>query len=312
MRHIPHFTLRRLEVFAVVAECGGFRSAADKLGMTQPSVSTHIEALERALRGQLFERRRGRSGRLTDLGSTFLNHARKLLAEAECMASDMAQTRAARERRVVFACQRSLSDIRPPLLAEFASEHREVELVTRVGRQEEVVDLLRSASADVGLCLTNDEMAGLRSVVIGEQQLVVIAAPDHALARRGRIPPAELNRHDFVAAPRNSLLGREIARLLAGIGADSIRVVSTATEFEFLRALVLREVGLYCCLACHVGNDIAAGRLIALSLDAPPLMLQMRQAFPPGQQPTGAVSVFAAFQHRRLGALRTPALPQGR
>jgi DNA-binding transcriptional LysR family regulator len=311
MRHIPHFTLRRLEVFTVAAECGGFRAAADRLGMTQPSVSAHIEALEREVRGALFERRRGRSGCLTELGRTFLDHARKLLAEADSMAADVAKTRVRREQRIVFACQRSLTDVMSPLLAEFASQHREIELVTRVGRQEEVIELLRSAAADIGLCLSNDEIPGLRSVVIGEQQLVVVAAPNHPLARGRRIAPSELNRHDFVGAPENSLLGQQITRLLSGVGAGSIPVVSRATEFEVLRALVLREVGLYCCLHCHVAGDIAAGRLVALSLNSPPLTLCMRQAFPERRQSTGAVSAFAAFQRQRLSpATRFPEAPR--
>jgi molybdate transport repressor ModE-like protein len=300
MRHVPHFTLRRLEVFAAVAECGGFRAAADKLGMSQPSVSTHVEALERQVQGELFERRRGRSGRLTELGATFLGHAQQLLAEADCLASDVARARAERERRVVFACQRSLSDLLPSLLAEFAGQHREIELVTRVGRQEEVIELVRSAGADIGLFLGNADIAGVHSTIIGHQQLVIVAAPRHPLARRKRIDPGELNRHDFVAAPQNSLLGHDIARLLADIGAGSITVVSRATEFEFLRALALEGVGLYCCVASHVTGDIAAGRLVVLSLDAPPLTLQMRQLFPMRRSVSRAVSAFAAFQRQRL------------
>ncbi len=303
MQHRPHFTLRRLEVFAAIADCGGFRAAADKLGMTQPSVSTHVEALERHLKGELFHRRRGHSNQLTHLGATFLKHARQVLADADCMAADVAVTRDEQQRRVVFACQRSLGDVLSSMLAEFARAHREVELVTRVGRQEEVIEWVSAAVADVGLCLGADGIAGLNSIVVGEQRFVVIASPRHGLSRRAAVAPAELVPHDFVAAPEHSLLGKSISRLLAGIGAAPLRVVSRATEFEFLRALVLEDVGLYCCLASHVQDDIAAGRLVALKLNAPSLTLPVVQIVAPGRRLPRAVGDFAAFQRGRLAGI---------
>lgn len=303
MPHRLHFTLRRLEVFAAIADCGGFRAAADKLGMTQPSVSTHVEALERHLKGELFHRRRGRSNELTHLGVTFLKHARQVLADADSMAADVSRTRDELRRRVVFACQRSLGDLSPPMLAAFARQHREIELVTRVGRQEEVIEWVRASVADIGLCLGTDGTVGLDGITIGAQSLVVIASPTHPLAGRTVVQPADLVAHDFVAAPEHSLLGQDISRLLARIGAAPLRVVSRATEFEFLRALVLEEIGLYCCLASHVQSDIAAGRLVALRLDAPPLSLPVVQIVLAGRRLSAAVRDFAAFQRRRLAGI---------
>src|SRR6185295_19754119 len=165
MRRAPGLTLRRLEVFVIIAERGGFRAAAEALGMAQPSVSAHVQALEGQAGGELFERRRGRGVGLTDLGQTFLKHARQLLAEADEMAVDLSRSRADTARRVTFACQRSLSHVLPPSLAAFARHHREVELVTRVGRQEEVLDMVRSGAAHIGLYLGNQDIAGLKSAV---------------------------------------------------------------------------------------------------------------------------------------------------
>ncbi len=303
MQHRPQFTLRRLEVFAAIADCGGFRAAADKLGMTQPSVSTHVEALERQLKGELFYRRRGRNNELTHLGTTFLKHARQMLADADSMAADVAHWRDEQQRRVVFACQRSLGDLTPPMLAAFARLHREIELVTRVGRQEEVIEWVGASVADIGLCLGVDGTDGLDCTTIGQQTFVVIASPNHPLARRSVVLPTELVHYDFVAAPEHSLLGNGISRLLAGIGAAPLRVVSRATEFEFLRALVLEDIGLYCCLASHVRSDIAAGRLVALRLDAPPLTLPVTQIVARGRRLSRAVRDFAAFQRRRLAEI---------
>jgi DNA-binding transcriptional LysR family regulator len=299
MQKHRRITLRRLEVFLEIVDSGGFRAAADRLGLAQPSISNHVQALEAEAGGMLFRRRRGSGVELTDLGKTFLNHAKLLLDEANRMAMDLDQSRADAERQVIFACQRSLADFMPPLVAEFARDHREVELMTRVGRQEEIVDMIKTGAANIGLFLSNHDVPGLKSFVIGTEEIVIVASRSHSLAGRRRISPSELSGHAFVGAPAGSLFGDAIARLLNDIGVEHVRVVSTATEFEFLRALVLADVGLYCCLRKRAQPDIDTGQLVALDLDAPPLLLEIRQVFSIRRQVSPAVARFAEFLRQR-------------
>jgi DNA-binding transcriptional LysR family regulator len=299
MQKHRRITLRRLEVFVEIVENGGFRAAADRLGLAQPSVSNHVQALEAEAGGMLFRRRRGSGVELTDLGKTFLTHAKLLLSEANSMAMDLDQSRAEAERQVIFACQRSLADFMPPLIAEYARDHREVELMTRVGRQEEIVDMIKNGAANIGLFLSNRDIPGLKSFVIGAEEVVIIASRSHPLAGRRKIAPSELSNHTFVGAPAGSLFGDAIAGLLRDIGTEHVKVVSTATEFEFLRALVLADVGLYCCLRKRAQPDIDKGQLVALDLDAAPLLLEVRQVFSIRRQVSPAVARFAEFLRRR-------------
>lgn len=298
---MARITIRRLEVFVAIAECGGFRSAAERLGMAQPSVSAHVHALELEAGGDLFERRRGRGVSLTEIGQTFLRHARQMLAEADDMTSDLRRAKLETDRRIVFACQRSLSDFLPPVLANFAGRHREIELVTRVGRQEEVIEMIERGTANLGLYLGNQDVPGLRSVVVGQQQLVVIAAPDHPLAQRHSVQPAELENYSFVGPPDGSYFGKAMLQLLADIGAHKISIVSKATEFEFLRALVVAGVGLYCCLLKRVQPDLDKRTVVSLPVAAPPLMMDVRQVFSIRRPVSPSVALFAEFlrqQHR--------------
>src|SRR2546421_9810229 len=71
--------LRRLEVFAKVAELGSFSRAADALFLTQPTVSEHVRALEDELGVQLLDRL-GRGTTPTKAGTLLLGYARRLLA----------------------------------------------------------------------------------------------------------------------------------------------------------------------------------------------------------------------------------------
>src|SRR2546422_11725477 len=73
--------LRRLEIFAKVAELGSFSRAAEALFLTQPTISEHIRALEDELGVQLLDRL-GRGAAPTRAGQLLLGYARRMLGLA--------------------------------------------------------------------------------------------------------------------------------------------------------------------------------------------------------------------------------------
>ena len=76
------FDIRHLRYFLAVAEAGSFSRAADRLGISQPSVSQQMRDLEAGLRVPLFQRR-GKRILLTPRGLIFQEHARSLLHQVE-------------------------------------------------------------------------------------------------------------------------------------------------------------------------------------------------------------------------------------
>src|SRR4029450_12979758 len=74
--------IRHLRYFLAVAGAGSFSRAADRLGISQPSVSQQMRDLEGSLRGSLFQRR-GKRILLTSAGLIFQEHARAILGQLE-------------------------------------------------------------------------------------------------------------------------------------------------------------------------------------------------------------------------------------
>jgi DNA-binding transcriptional LysR family regulator len=286
-------TFRRLEVFIAVVEAGSLRTAADRLGISQPSVSGHIKALEVQLGQTLFERRRGAPSGLTEQGRRLHERAIDIVAQAEALAENLGLPVPTR-RRLVLCAQRSVGNfLLSEPLAEFACCRQDIELVIEAGRYEDVVRALLEGRAELGFLLARGQVVDLPSEVVGHTALRFYAAPSHPLARRLRIDVAELVRHPFVVAEQGSRFALMIQSLLQEAGIAGFPVACQAQEVAIVRALVGRGVGLTCSLQCSMAEAVRRGEVVELPVACPPLVVDIRQAFAPRRRPSGPAQDFA-------------------
>src|SRR2546425_1188203 len=130
--------LRRLEVFAKVAELGSFSRAADALSLTQPTVSEHVRALEDELGVQLLDRL-GRGATPTHAGRLLLNYARRMLAlqrEAR-QALDQFQGRMSGEL-VVGGSTIPGEYVLPALIGRFKGKYPDISICLLIGSSRQV------------------------------------------------------------------------------------------------------------------------------------------------------------------------------
>ncbi|MGH7126420.1 MAG: LysR family transcriptional regulator, partial [Stellaceae bacterium] len=202
MSGLQNVTIRQLRVFAAVVDAGGFGAASAQLDIAQTSVSAHIQAIEEQLGQPVFLRRPGRTPVLTELGTALLEHARVIVAEVDALTTRLGAKERRFEEQIVFACQRPIAhSVLPPVVARFALEHPTVELVTRVGTQEEVTELIQDGSAGIGCLISNGEIPNVASEALGTERCVLIAGRQHPLAGRDMVDPRDLERFPFVGAP---------------------------------------------------------------------------------------------------------------
>jgi LysR family transcriptional regulator, low CO2-responsive transcriptional regulator len=296
-------TLRRLQVFVMVAETGSFAAAARQLGISQPSVSSHIQNLEKELAGPLFVREPGRRAALTDGGRKLLLHARSMLASASKLEEGAGNRKP--PGTLTIACQRSLANtvMREPL-ACFAREHRDIRMAVRIAFQEEVIANIRSGAADVGYLLSNTPITGVRSKLIGRLRFVVFAPPNHPLAARKRIRAVELRDFEFVGPPERSMFCRTVAAMLQTIGVEPLNIVAEGTEFSVLRDLTLAGMGLCCSLEASVRADVASRQVVVLDIDAPPLFADVLELTPARNDSRSSVRLFSELLNAGAGVWR--------
>jgi DNA-binding transcriptional LysR family regulator len=271
---------RRLSVFKAVVDLGGFNAAADRLGIAQPSVGAHIKALERQAGQPLFYRGRGIRSHLTKAGETFYSYAAEMLHKSEQASAALTDLRTCGLSEIALAAQRAISHyFLPAYLASFANRHPGMKIVTRTGTTENVLDLVRARSVDLGLFPALGPVPGLESRVLANEPLVMVVAPSHPLARRKSIDPKELGTYAFVCGLRESHYFRMIDLVLKRIGIPEYEVAMELQDFAAVKEMARHGAGIACEMLRCLKDEIQAGSLVPLSLRGQQPKMQVRCAY---------------------------------
>src|SRR3954470_13136111 len=135
--------LQQLRYFLAVATTRHFTRAAEETGVSQPTLSKQIHALEDDLGAPLFDRVRG-NVTLTAAGETLLPLARRMVADADAARDAVQEIVGLRRGRVRVGATPSLcSSLVPTVLYRFREEHPDIELYVNEGSSQDLIaDLL--------------------------------------------------------------------------------------------------------------------------------------------------------------------------
>jgi DNA-binding transcriptional LysR family regulator len=256
-------TLHQLQVFSVVVAEGGFSAAARRLGLTQPAVSLQVRGLEEHFGAQLLERS-GRAVRLTDAGQQAYAYATRLLDVLADMESAMrSDTDRPAGRLHVGASTTPGEWLLPRLLPHFREQYPDVQLTVEVSDTAAVLEQVLRRQCDVGLVGGVAHAERLDFVPFAQDELVLVAAANHPLARGGAVAPAELGRYSFVFREAGSGTRAAAERALEQLGVTGLPVSMVLGSSEAVKQAVAAGVGLAVVSACSLG-DGDAGRLVVV------------------------------------------------
>jgi LysR family cyn operon transcriptional activator len=200
--------IRHLRYFLAVAEAGSFSRAADRLGISQPSVSQQLRDLEAALRVALFQRR-GKRILLTSAGQIFQEHARAILRQVENVlqevGSDAEPIRGSLHLGVIPVLNVPLV---PYLLGLFAADHPNVGLVVDEISSTEIETALEEGRMDVGLGFLTRHSPNLRYERLCTDEFAIVVAENHPWSKRRLIPFAELHQQRLLQLPDTFVMRR--------------------------------------------------------------------------------------------------------
>jgi molybdate transport repressor ModE-like protein len=294
-------TLHRLRVFTAVVERGGMGAAAKALGITQPSVSAHVRALETLTGHWLLERRPGQRVQVTEAGRILYEYARDVVVGAEDVRRFFRELTDGTSGSVSVACSGGLASfLLPPVLAEFISRWPRVFVSVHTGTLSDALQLLRTGAATIGVLRSLGEIEGMRSRCLRRDELLLVAAPDHPLARRPAVLPADLVRQPFVTGLQSSAFYRMMYRLLEEVGISGYRVVLELEDPQAIKAVVGCGVGIAPLLRSAAHRELARGELVALRVARPFPSMEIRVAHLPRKRLAAAERHLVELLEERL------------
>jgi DNA-binding transcriptional LysR family regulator len=185
-------SMRTLECLVTIMERGSLTKAAAVLHMSQPALSHQIAALERELGTPVIERL-PRGIRPTAAGLAAASEARIALSAADRAVIAGRRVAAGAGGRIRIACAETMTAwVLVPVLRSWRRRYPDVEMDLReYTSADRMLDVLLSGGTDVvvGPRPTRTEE---HVDVLGREEVVVIASPNHRFAGMDTVPPAEL------------------------------------------------------------------------------------------------------------------------
>ncbi len=232
--------LRHLRCLVMVADEAHFTRAARRLRIAQPALSQQIRRLEAEVGLPLVERTT-RSVRMTAAGKVLVEHARRMLREADTAVAELHDLRGLQTGRLAVGASQTMGSVDlSGLLVEFHRRYPAVELEV----EEDISNALAAAlhRDELDLAFITFTADGLESFPLASEPLVCIVPPGHALAERERIDVRALEGELFVVFRRGATI-RQLVDEAARAAGFSPRVLFETNNAGRMASLVAQGMG---------------------------------------------------------------------
>ena len=234
----PRVTLRQWAVFAAIAQCETTTAAGSQLGLSQSAVSAALAELESTLGHPLFDRH-ARRLHLNALGRQLLPQAQALLDHADALEH---------------------ATVQPNVRLKLAAS-------STIGNTQDVVDAVQRFEVDIGLIEGTCRGEALEIETWIDDEMVIVAAPDHPLAR-GPASRAALREAGWLMREPGSGTRELIdSRIASVIG--PLHVALELGHSEAIQRTVAAGYGISCLSRHVVADALRDGRLVEVQSDLP-------------------------------------------
>lgn len=189
-------TIRHLKVFIAVAETGTMSAAAEKLYLSQPSVSQAIRELESHYQVLLFERL-SKKLFITEAGKRLYSYAKPVAAQFDLIEENMTQE-ARLQRLRVGATVTVGSSLLPYFIRDLKEAFPDTVLYSYVNNTRIIEKKLLDMELDVAVVEGRIRHPDLVSIPLVHDMLVLACCRRHPFAGRASLPVQELEGQDFV------------------------------------------------------------------------------------------------------------------
>ena len=259
----------RLKVFLEVKKHLNFSKASEALFITQPAVSKHIKTLEDELGVQLFERTK-QGVKLTSEGEKYSLFAEEILNLYEEGKFVMNHVNNTYEGTLKIGASTTLAQyILPKILAQFAAQHKGIEIILFNNNTEEIENLLIQKKIDVGFIEGVSGKPQLKYAEIGKDELVCTVSTKHPLAEKNSCTIEDILQFPWVFREQGSgsLDILNIYLKQSGVSKKDIHAEAYLGSTESIKSYLKVSNCIGFVSVYSITDEIIAGKLKILDID---------------------------------------------
>jgi DNA-binding transcriptional LysR family regulator len=279
-------------IFMRVVERGSFSAVAREIGLSQPTISKQIGALEKRLGGRLFARST-RQLCLTDEGQRYYEHCRQILAAVDNAEHSFqtGQERIAGPLRIASSGSFGRIQIAPRLHG-FLQQNPNVSIDLQLN--DENVDLV-SEGIDVAVRIGQLKDSSLVARQIGLTRRRVFAAPTYLEQYGVPVTPDELSDHNCLVFNQLEHFDSWSFEHCGKWSSVQVKGNVRSNNSESIRQMVLSGLGISLSPSWLFREDLQAGRALALLEGYTPSSLPIHAVSPPDRRQSARVRAFTDY-----------------
>ncbi len=272
-------SIRQLQYLVALSEELHFRRAAERVNVTQPTLSMQIQQLEKRLGVSLVER--GSAGvTLTPLGREIADRARRVLGEVQDIVDLATSSQHGLHGTVRLGVPSTLGPyLLPHIVPELHSSYPGLKLYVKEDKPSELQAQLQSGVYDLIISPLPIKHSELDVERVFREPLLIVTAHDHPLARMQKIERGDLKGANILAIEKGYHLHDQVRSICDEFGANLMRDYE-GTSLDTLRLMVGMGVGVAFLPALYVRSEIGSrGEVAVLKIKAPSLHRQIGVAW---------------------------------
>jgi DNA-binding transcriptional LysR family regulator len=275
-------TLHQLKVFEATARHSSFTKAAEELYITQPTVSTQIKQLTKAVGLPLFEQI-GKRLYLTEAGKELLHTCQEIFDKLGNFEMKVADLKGTKQGRLQLGVITTTKYFIPRILGAFCQQYPGIDIALQVTNHQKLQERMLNNEDDLYILSQLPEEIDLYSQAFLENPLVVVARRDHPLADRQNLPLVSLQDEAFIMRESGSGTRQAVQKLLSQ-NEVSVKVRLELGSNEAIKQAIAGGLGISVLSKHTLSTESANGELTILDVQGFPIQRDWYVAHLAGKQ----------------------------
>ncbi len=259
--------LRQLEVFTTVVEKNSFSQAAQKLNLTQPTISSHIRQLEQELNATLIVRTT-RSISVTEAGQKLYHYATSILEIRQKIVDEFSGKSAHLIKLGVSTIPAAY--VFPEVLAKYQQQYPAVQIQAWQSNSAGIIEKVAQGSLDLGLVgmKSNNEDCLFEPFIRDELVIATPASAHFKSLKKVKDRLSTLMKEPFIMRENGSGSKKQADFILEelGIDRDAMNIVAFINDQEVIKKMISRGIGISIMSSLAAQDMVKSNDLLVFSL----------------------------------------------